>query len=170
MGEKSDLTRLYIAVDPSKLARCRWCGTLESEKWVHGEIGTYCSDTCKKAAGIKSPLAAICFCAVGLLGTVGIFALGGPADGMAALLIMIIAGCLVFYDCQGSTNAASQVPEGSRKSKELDEISLLKAILTHLECPNCDGNIDVDTIEADQIYHCGYCGASGIVEVTFTGK
>jgi hypothetical protein len=168
MGERSDLPRLYISVDPSKLSRCRWCGTSESEEWVHGEIGTYCSDRCKKAARVKSPLAIICFSMVGLLATVGIFALGGPADGMVALLVMIFAGCIVCYECQESNDAVSQVPEGSRKSKALDEISMLKTIMTHLECPNCDGNIEVDTIEEDQVYHCGYCGASGIVEITFT--
>ncbi len=170
MEERSDLPHMYIAVDPSKLMRCDWCGTLESENWIRYENGVYCSATCKSAVDSIVTPGLVLLCVVPIFLVAVITAITSSIEGMAFLLVMLFAGifCLCFY-LEGKKSAAL-VPQSSRRTEIQDDISLLKAIMTHIECPNCDGNIDIDEIGKDQIYHCGYCGASGVVEITFTDK
>jgi hypothetical protein len=61
-----------------------------------------------------------------------------------------------------------EVPEGSRFNGASSNLALLRAIPHPIECPNCDGNIDLSTVKEDMIYHCEYCGASGKVEILKT--
>ncbi len=170
MGERSELHRLYIAVDPSKIVRCGWCGSVESEKWVHNQGGTFCSSTCLNAASADTSGRVLCACMfLPILALITIVLVGG-LETIVYLILSFVAVSIVGYGYIQGRNATSKVAKDSRKTETLDDISLLKTLLTHVECPNCDGNIDLADVGEDQIYHCGYCGASGIIEIAFTGK
>ncbi len=174
MGERSELPRLYIAVDPSKLVRCSWCGSLESEDWEHAQIGTFCSKSCLNAAeSTRGGSLFACFWIVLMIAIY--FSIGGAYLFTNMALMVCIIGLMVLGLCflvkhRKGMDSASKIPKDSRRKESLDDITLLKTIMTHFECPNCDANIDVADIKADQVFHCGYCNASGIVEITFIGK
>jgi len=172
MGERSDLPRLYIAVNPSKLRRCDWCGTIESDNWIQGQYrGNYCNSLCLHARKNKEFREVLVIMVISWLLLTPLLVM--TRNAIAAILISFIAipGILCgIYRIRMSEAAIEKVPKDSRRTEVLEDIALLKTMLTHVECPNCDGNIDVNTIESDQIYHCSYCGASGIIEITMTGK
>ena len=166
MGERSDLPRLYVAVNPSKLVRCTWCGTLESVRWEHTKGGTFCSDTCQKAAEISTECVQCqCFCSIIMI---VICSVVGIEFGIIVSSFLVPIGVLMLLEDRRGKQAALKVPKNSRRKYGLDEFSVLKTIVKHVECPNCDGIIDLTKIEADRIYHCGYCGATGIVEIAHT--
>ena len=174
MGERSDLTRLYIAVDPSKLVQCKWCGTIESDNWRTGRRGgSYCKLSCLHADNRQEYRnlnygLMILSAGMWLWGwLVGGFLLGVFVG--IPMLFMTIPGILCgTYRIKRGEVASVKVPKDSRKPDSLTDLSLLKTIMSHVECPNCDGNIDLTKIGGDQIYHCDYCSASGIVELVHT--
>ena len=88
--------------------------------------------------------------------------------GLTFSVFMVPIGILILFDFRNGRKYAMKIPKGSRGKEGLDDISVLKTILKHAECPNCDGNIDLSGVEEDRIYHCGYCGATGIVEIVHT--
>ena len=90
--------------------------------------------------------------------------------GLVFSVFLIPVGFLALNEFKQGVESAHRIPKGFRKNENLDDISILNTVLKHVECPNCDGSIDLATVGPDHIYHCGYCGASGIVEVAFTGK
>jgi ribosomal protein S27AE len=98
------------------------------------------------------------------------FVLVGGLESIVYLMLSFVAVAFAGYGYIQGKKAISKVAKDSKISEVHDDISLLKTMLTHVECPNCDGNIDLAEVGEDRIYHCGYCGASGIVEITYTGK
>ncbi|MFW9975011.1 MAG: hypothetical protein ACFFDQ_07100 [Candidatus Thorarchaeota archaeon] len=170
MGERTDPPRLYIVVDPSKLVRCEWCGSLESKGWIYNERGTFCSNICVSASKSKSVIPVVIYCAVMIALLLFYSSVGEQSLTWFFLIFTLIGTLCLLYERWDSSISADYVPRNSRRTESLYNTSLLKTMLTHVECPNCDGNIDIAKIGEDQIYHCGYCGASGIVEITFTGK
>jgi DNA-directed RNA polymerase subunit RPC12/RpoP len=47
------------------------------------------------------------------------------------------------------------------------EVSVLRSISPPVECPNCDGLIDLANVGEEVVYNCQYCGASGVLELKF---
>ncbi|MFW9806649.1 MAG: hypothetical protein ACFFFK_07970 [Candidatus Thorarchaeota archaeon] len=167
MGEKSQLQHLVVAVDSSKLARCTWCGTLESNHWINGKHGMYCSKACKSATVSEAGFVPLLFiCQIGLIAIGFMYSI---EIGLVFGVFLIPVGILSLNEFKQGVESAHRIPRGSRRTENVDDIKVLKTILKHVECPNCDGNIDLTTVGQDHIYHCGYCGASGIVEIAFTG-
>ena len=60
---------------------------------------------------------------------------------------------------------ALEIPKGSRRDIGVSEFSLLQRVSAPVECPNCDANLDLSEIKENMVYHCKYCGASGIIEI-----
>lgn len=64
-----------------------------------------------------------------------------------------------------------EIPKGSRKTEgRVSELALLRSVTSSVSCPTCDASIDLSDIREDKLYHCDYCGASGIVELLKTEK
>jgi hypothetical protein len=166
MGERSDLPRLYIVVDPSKSMRCSWCGTFQSHQWQHSKGGTFCSKSCQTAAiASNDPIECLCCCQIVMMVIGFIISI---EVGVVISVFFVPVGILMQLEYMQGKKAALKVPKNSRRKYGLDDFSVLKTILKHAECPNCDGNIDLTEIEADRIYRCRYCGATGVVEIVHT--
>ena len=164
-----ELPRLHIIVDSSKVIRCKWCGTTQSEHWLSTEYGSFfCSTTCAKAFGSEkywwclTPLVFI----IPLFGVIFFLASGreqqyvGSVGLLTCGILLLMAWCT--YE---DRHYAKDVPYNSRKDEESLDVSLLKAVASNIECPNCDGNIDLSKVTEDMVYHCEYCGADGIIEI-----
>jgi hypothetical protein len=59
----------YVALDRSKIAHCKWCGTVESSNWKYGRYGNiYCSNDCLFADGLETnALVGLCAFALPIL-------------------------------------------------------------------------------------------------------
>lgn len=165
----NELPRLHILVDASKVVRCKWCGTTQSEKWIPTEPGSFfCSYVCVKAYGhdrywmILTPL----ICLIPLF--VGVFLLASDSEkgfvGFVGLLTCGITLSMAWCTYE-DREYAKDVPQNSRLNEGLSDLSLLKTITSHAVCPNCDGNLDLSKVTQDMVYDCEYCGASGKIEV-----
>jgi hypothetical protein len=55
--------------------------------------------------------------------------------------------------------------KGSRRNIGISEVSLLRKISAPIECPNCDGIINLENVSEDMVYTCQYCGANGIIDI-----
>lgn len=165
MGERRDLPRLYIAVNPSKLVRCNWCDTVESIRWEHSRSGTFCSTSCQKASEASNECVKwIGFCNIAMM---VFFFMIGIEYGVTIGIFVVPVVFWMLRDYRHGKEHALKVPKSSRRKVGLDNFSVVKTMLKHVECPNCDGNIDLSRIGADRIYHCGYCGATGVIKIVF---
>jgi hypothetical protein len=167
--DRDELPRLHIVVDASKVVRCKWCGTVQSENWIASEYGYFfCSDICAKAFGSEkywyclTPLV----CVIPFF-TVLIFLASGQELGFIGFVGLLVCGVLlsISWCIYEDKQYAKDVPKNSRWIEGSVDVSLLKTVARHIECPNCDGNLDLSKVKEDMIYHCDYCGASGEIEV-----
>jgi len=90
-----------IVVSKDRLARCTWCGTLESNGWVFSEKGKiYCTTECMLADNVGrtriSAIATLACSIVILLPYLIFFALGSPGIGMEPTWEFIIFGIMFF--------------------------------------------------------------------------
>ncbi|MGY5876592.1 MAG: hypothetical protein RTU30_12660 [Candidatus Thorarchaeota archaeon] len=60
---------------------------------------------------------------------------------------------------------AESVSRGSKRNDSLFEDALMRSVSPAVECPNCDGNLDLTVLGPERIYTCEYCSASGVVEI-----
>jgi hypothetical protein len=170
LKESNESHSIYIAVDSKKVARCDWCGTAESENWWKYQRQIFCSANCTSAAKARDDLT---------LGFVGMvigpliaipFAYVSLALGIGfATLVMILASVLVIAGRKG-LDLQQKIVRGSRKQEKPTGLTLLRSVASTVSCPNCDGNIDLTKVSEDMVYTCGYCGASGTIEILQTDK
>jgi hypothetical protein len=172
---EKDSPNLYVAVDASKSARCDWCGTLESESWTHTKMNIYCSKDCYNASTANQQMAFGCC-----------FFMSGPAFILEAVVISNVHPEFMafavgwfflfsipflaygYYNYRRGLSHAKTTPRDSKYSESSSDLTFLRTLSQHVECPNCDGNIDLSEVQEDMIYHCEYCGASGKVEILQT--
>jgi hypothetical protein len=164
LKEHKESHPIYIAVDPTKLARCRWCGTYKSEFWGEAESGLYCSSDCHYANHTDEFLVGF-FCAVILIPFILVNLLSSPGliIGGTFLFWLMVAPLLVYG--LRSRRYRAMVPRGSRSHDVSNEQALLRTMASTVSCPKCDGNIDIGKVGDDRTYHCEYCGASGKIEI-----
>lgn len=164
--DKDDLPRLRILVDASRVLRCKWCGISQSDTWKTTENGVYCSDSCMKV-DMHMTRSYWFYCM--FLFFVIFVPIGSRIDPSGLLgwlsIIMIPLTICCFIVGLPPSNYKEEVPRNSRVNEESLNVSLLKTVASHIECPNCDGNIDLSKVKEDMIYHCDYCGADGIIEL-----
>ena len=167
---KDELPRLHIFVDGSKVVRCKWCGTTQSEKWIPAGFGDfYCSDNCKRAAEWNPEGYGFCTFGFTLLLFLVIIFTGLPWEillpGILIMSPLFILLPVIMYFRKPPEDYKEKVPKNSRWNEGLSDLSLLKTITSHAVCPNCDGNLDLSKVTQDMVYACEYCGASGKIEV-----
>ncbi|MGY5853194.1 MAG: hypothetical protein RTU92_06475 [Candidatus Thorarchaeota archaeon] len=161
---KSDLPRIYIAVDEPTIVRCYWCGTVTSIDWIQQRSVSYCSKDCMDAPGSENTLC-IEYC---LLSFMVFFVVLGIMFDVSLLFVSVFFGVALTCACSSRSDAkelAKRVPKGSRRTEVSDEDYLLQSIPHTVECPNYDGNIDLTNLGPNRIFKCEYCGTTGIVEI-----
>jgi len=170
MKKNSESLRIYITVNPTKIVRCGWCGTAESDNWLMNRTGIYCSSQCAAAnmAGLSTCL--FVFSAILVFAT--FVASRATSDysfmtilGGLVLGVMISSPCLIC--AVGGRDSRKRVPRGSRRDKASSDMSLLKTV-SGITCPRCDANLDIRKVGEDKVYNCEYCGASGTIELVKT--
>ncbi|MFW9844295.1 MAG: hypothetical protein ACFFEV_06955 [Candidatus Thorarchaeota archaeon] len=164
-----DLPRIRVLVNTSKLLRCNWCGTFQSDTWISNKKGVYCSSNCVKAEGYQDRCFCICFLVI-TIGLSGAFTRVVIPERNATIFVIIgIASFLILvyaiFDTKSVSDYIGEVPKNARVAKSSGDVIFLKTVASHIECPNCDGNIDLSNIQEDMVYHCDYCGADGIIEL-----
>lgn len=155
---------IYVAVDVTKLARCKWCGRMEGGQWLLANSRRYCSRECSQAdsALVLVSIYVICAAAVPFLSI-----LRGDSLIMAAVLslTMMAIGSPVLWFSYLGFQYQSKVPRGSKGNEGPSVVDLLKALPSRVSCPNCDASIDLENVSDDMVYTCEYCGASGNIEI-----
>ena len=169
--KKKDLQRLHIILDSFKANRCIWCGSQQSDDWIHGTEGAYCSDSCAKAkiSQMHCPMAFMTILILALVLMIWLIDSSAYSDlkvqivvfGVALAIISAIISISLYKDHK----YALEIPKGSRSNIGVSEVSLLQKISVPVECPNCDANIDLMNVGEDMIYTCQYCGANGVIEI-----
>jgi len=173
---KKDSGRIRIILDATKVNRCAWCGSPESDQWISGEGGSYCSEECLKEWWRERNAEMICIspCMIIIILPLllAIWFMDNPymddtlrlqivGFGSVLLVILSIITIHLYKDRMHQTDR----PKGSRCNIGVSEVSLLRNISTPIECPNCDAAIDLKNVGEDLIYHCHYCGANGVIEI-----
>jgi hypothetical protein len=166
--------RIHIILDAAKVNRCSWCGIPISDEWVVGRDGSFCSQDCLNKSwnekrsnlfnvcGWLAILQTLVFPAFLLI--VGLQFL--PFVAISILIMILVLVCLHQF-IRENLEISDKIdrPKDSRRNIGISEVSLLRSISNPVECPNCDGLIDLANIGEDMVYHCQYCGASGVLEI-----
>ena len=162
-GEQSD--NIYVMVDSSKIARCKWCGVIQSASWT----GVFCSRECMRASdALSGPLVFILATAAGL--TFLIVFRQHILFAVSSSLILLMFGTLAFiYSGMGMRDRRS-VPKNSRADDVPLDTALLATMSTSVVCPRCDAELDLRSISKDGAYACGYCGTTGTITVVDKSK
>jgi predicted Zn finger-like uncharacterized protein len=170
--DNKESLRIYIAVDPKKVSRCKWCGTTQSDNWIGGRYGgIYCSTQCSLAySANRTFLSFLVFLVILfpiIFGTGYPIHIGSLLYGYALLAVLFSP-----LACFGGIGHyyRRHIPEDSRRDDVPIDIAMLKAMSSAVLCPRCDANIDVSKVGADRIYTCDYCGASGPIEIMNTSQ
>ena len=167
--------RIHIILDATKAKRCDWCGSPQSRRWSTNEKGTFCSSECIKAANSEerwtTALAAGCSASFFVLAWIWLLV---ARPWVPSSFFFLLLGLTLFFVVPLSVKSiiqyndhrfALEVPKGSRRDIGVSEFSLLQRVSAPVECPNCDANLDLSEIKENMVYHCKYCGASGIIEI-----
>ena len=157
-GERSD--NIYVVADSSKIARCAWCGAIESENWIAGNWSLFCSEGCSLAAGAPIAVSVFILFAFASLLSRALW----PMDGSVFLVPLMLG--LPFLCCSlPGLNHRRSVPKDSRANEIPLDTALLTTVATSVVCPRCDAELDVRSIGKDRVYACGYCGATGTINI-----
>lgn len=172
MAKEKDIHRLQLLLDASKIERCIWCGTQQSDTWFDSPEGFYCSSDCMKASRTQNQRFWQAMCVLLFVSSVLIYLATGPffsfdrrletvAFGISITLYLI----MLYLAISQYRKYESAVPKNSRRGVRPTGVSLLRKISEPVECPKCGAKIDLANIGDDLIYHCQYCGANGVVEI-----
>ncbi|MHA2192038.1 MAG: hypothetical protein ACXAEE_11130 [Candidatus Thorarchaeota archaeon] len=176
MKEDTGSLKLYVTVDSSKVVRCDWCGTLASEKWIHGYgKRALCSKDCGKASaaivwdGNKRRI--MCGLAVLLLWLVYLVLI--YPSSVQYLFPFLIFVCLLeilaIYVFRDIVRTRDRIPEWSRYNQGVSSIFQLDSMPRTAECPRCAGSINLSNVKDNMVYHCESCGTTGVVEILGLG-
>ena len=174
MNEEEELPRLRVLLDASRVKRCDWCGSAQSDDWSVSDLGVFCSEECSRASGARSPLSSVCvlFATIAMVLAVlvlpeSLFEVTDRIYAVLGFIGMVIMMMWVAYSDFKDRRYALKVPEGSRSNVGVSQISLLRRVSAPIECPRCGGNLITEDIGEDMVYTCRYCGASGIIDIVF---
>ncbi|MHA2117184.1 MAG: hypothetical protein ACXACG_18925 [Candidatus Thorarchaeota archaeon] len=165
MKDSKESHTIYIAVDPSKVAMCKWCGSVESEDWRMGS-GVYCSRECGWAdQAEKFLLCFVLWIPTALILTI-MNSLGNPSSIPFVSILLIVVGSPMMIFGFAGRGFRKDIPKGSRKTAgRLSELAMLRAATSKVSCPKCNANIDLKAVREDRVYSCEYCGASGTIKI-----
>ena len=156
---------IQMAVDATKLARCKWCGRMKGDRWPRTDAESYCSIDCAKADHASSMI--LFFLLVVAVSPIGILLVGplSPSIIVLGFLIFIIVGFPFLRFGHSGFRYRSKVPRDSRRNEGTSGVDLMKALPSRVCCPNCDANIDLEKVSEDMVYTCENCGVSGNIEI-----
>lgn len=155
--------RIYISVDPSKAARCNWCGSTESREWRSTKHGLFCSVECQSAGTAPDYLCAFLVLQVlGVLFAVASFTVSGA---LSIVLVFELFSLPYLFCFWRGRIWQKRIPMDSRRDDALQDLALLRGIAAVVECPKCNAVLDLSRIGSDKAYRCAYCGATGTVEL-----
>ncbi len=89
---------------------------------------------------------------------------GFARGGFFASLFLLVFIASSIFAWKGYLSA-KRVPKDSRKDSISLEDAYVKSLVKIMECPNCDGKIDLSQIGPERIFRCEYCGIEGVVEI-----
>jgi len=163
--EQSD--RIDVVVDSSKIVRCKWCGTSESEKWLRTRLGLFCSVGCSYADSTEQfvPQALCLSIIMPLFIMMVIPRIVGTVGFDIVVMLSIFVGLMSLYSGMRGMDYRRSVPKDSRRNEVHLGTALLRTVSTSVVCPRCDANLDLRNIGEDRVYVCGYCGATGTIEI-----
>ena len=164
--DDNDLPRLTVVIEKTRLHQCAWCGTAYSEKWEFHDSKSYCSHDCM-FADLQGDPSVCCMLILGLV-MIPVSFIFQVYYFLILGLIFLVISLLMFINDRPPEGYTERVPRNSRLDEGIKDIYLLRALPYHVECPNCDANLDISKINEDMIYHCEYCGAEGVVELIKT--
>lgn len=174
LADEKDLPRLHVILDASKVKRCDWCGSAQSEDWRVSDLGTFCSEECSKAstAGGFSFSVFVLFVTIAMFLVVlvlpdSVFGSTPRVFAVAGFMGFVVMMVGVTYSDYKDRRYALEIPKGSRSHVGVSQISLLQRVSAAIECPKCHGNLVMEDIGEDMVYTCRYCGASGMIEIVF---
>lgn len=172
MKESSESYPIYIAVDSSKIARCKWCGTAESEHWEKTQKGIYCSGDCKMADGAISNAVGYFICMISVLIPFLSLPVLFPLMNVGFVLpyLPLLGLFPVLYFGLKGLYLRKNIIRGSRRDEGSSKLALLRSVASTVSCPKCDGNIDLTGVGEDMVYTCEYCGASGRIRTVETHR
>lgn len=165
MNENRESLPIHITVDSTKIARCQWCGSIESDNWRVNRYGVYCSDICAAANVTGLSICTSLFFVFLSLITVAAMEPSSWASGIGIPLLFILLALPGLLCGAIGLEHRKKVPRNSRRDDISSDLALLRAISSEVSCPKCNGNIDVGRISKDRVYRCQYCGATGTIEV-----
>ena len=168
MKDSKESHTIYISVDAAKLARCKWCGRMEGDRWHRTDNESYCSMNCAKADTASYMILA--FLLTVALSPIAILLVGtmSPSVVVLGLLLFLIVGSPFLRFGYSGLRYRSKVPRDSRRYEGPSGVDLLKALPSGVLCPNCDANIDLENVSEDMVYTCTNCGESGDIEILKT--
>ncbi|MHA2378979.1 MAG: hypothetical protein ACXADO_08605 [Candidatus Thorarchaeota archaeon] len=153
----SEADRRYIAVDKTRVVRCKWCGGTESSNWIIEPGGPWCSWDCEQAQkrewGIPAEPFIVC-CSLLVLASLFLIFLQRPEPLVFLVTILFVSflcffTIVWFWEIRGSEDAKKRVPRDSRR---LDRVFNHKLFA----CGYCAGALEVTT--GATTAECSYCG------------
>lgn len=159
---------IYVAVDPTKIARCKWCGTLESQAWTASDSGVYCSSECRKASEADVILIVFFIWLTAVPIQYNILRMPPFSSFILEWLFSIALGSPLLVIGLIGYRAQKSVPKDSRRDAVPLSIALLKTLSYTVTCPRCDANIDLRKTSNGRIFKCDYCGATGTIKIART--
>jgi len=116
-GEVIERKRL-VAVDKSKVTRCKWCGTIESSQWMYtSNNNAYCSKDCFSADKLEiNGILGLCFGCVFPLVIVAMILFGVAVPELLLVLFMslLLSTCSIYSFYTGK-KVRKEVPKLSRQ-------------------------------------------------------
>jgi len=168
MKDTNEPLRIYVAVDSTKVFRCRWCGSAESDAWFETQYGTFCSGECYDASQAYDRISVYsCFLII-FVGSFAVMETLWPGTLIIALPAYLLLSSPYLCCVKESWDSRKRIPRNSRKDTTSLDLSLLKAMTSGVLCPRCSANIDIRKVGKDKVYNCEYCGASGTIELVKT--
>ena len=168
MDKERGAERVYIGVDPSRVARCKWCGSAESSHWISFRNSQYCSRDCLRASESYVRLAGSVFCQILVVVMFAYeqfsFPFMGPPPVPLFLSFEMLPIALSLWSLHG-VSLRTKIPEGSRMYGKSLNPAALKRVAYGTKCPNCGGTLNPRRIGNGMNFTCDYCGTTGIMEL-----
>ena len=172
MAKENNVHRLQLFLEDSKIERCIWCGTQQSDKWIDSPEGLYCSSDCMKASKKQDQKIWRAMCVLLLvssvlfyLATTSFFSFDRRFETIAFGIAITLDLVMLYLAISQYHKYEPTIARNSRRGFRPTEVSLLRKISEPVECPKCGADIDLTDIGDDMVYHCQYCGANGVVEI-----
>ena len=168
MKDRDESVPIHITVDSTNIARCKWCGSVESECWRRCDHGLYCSCDCALAGNPNRFV--VLFLVYAILMPISLLLIGPihlDTFVVGSALLVLTGSPLLYASVIGRSKRVKALKD-SRRDEGLSDTALLKVLPPSVTCLKCAGNIDLTKVGEDRVYTCDHCGANGTIEILET--